>query len=523
MSNRNLSIGRSYWLQTSYLRYQAVQELKLRTEPESFLTASPHLGRLPLSMQPLRSLGPAEPLHQERSGEHLSPLVKLTTLLHLTLGLIRYEYGSVRPFHRGAPSARCLYSTELFVLPADRSWLGEEGAYRYDPLLHALERRQEGPVWDALEDALGLSLDGAEGALVLGADCWRIARLYADFAYNLATLEAGHAIAQLNVLASRLGYATTVHERFLDRQLIELLRMNGNAQAPLAVVVLWPQEKAAPAVEQERIALQEIGTRSAVSTRFEQEIGQCAELTSMMEASRLHHREELLLTEEEAFDSVAAHEHSADPCTELTCSAQQGRMPDLVDAIKSRNSGNDSIGLAATGRPIQFAELAGLLRELAAHPDVSELASEVGVYLVAHRVTGLQSGIYQFDLSRPALCPLAVQAEAGRLIERASVVDGKFINFRSLPVAFYFTVDAERALRRHGNRGFQISQMKVGRITHYLCLLAAAHGWFARPLKSYRDAEAEAMLGLSETTKMLAYQLVMGENHTPYLEFDMGL
>ncbi|ASS75447.1 hypothetical protein CIG75_10985 [Tumebacillus algifaecis] len=523
MSNRNLSIGRSFWLQTSYLRFQTMRDLEVRTEPEPFLTASSHRGHVPLSRETVRELGTVEPLHQLRQGTHLAPLVKLTTLLHNALGLVRYEYGSVRPFHRGAPSARCLYSTELYVIPADSDWLGEEGIYRYDPLMHALERIDLHTNWDVLENALGRSLAGAEGVLVVGADFWRIARLYADFAYNIASLEAGHVIAQLNMIATRLGYTPTVHEQFLDQDLMELLGMNEDVKTPLAVIVLWPQATAGESPKRELVRERKLIDMASVSTRFEREMNQCADLQQMMKASRLTSRVELELPEIDSSGVTEELVHTSASCVELVQRSTKSRHPDLLEALKSRNSANDRIGLNAVGRPLPFAELSGLLCELAANPEAIELAQEVGLYLAAHRVEGLQSGIYRCDLSVPALCTLTVQEDVGRAMERASVVDGKFINFRSIPLSFYFAVDLERTLQKYGNRGYQILLMKVGRLAQSLCLLAAARGWFARPLKSYRDAEAEEMLGIAQSTQIVAYQLVMGESDTPYLEFDMGL
>ena len=524
MHNRNLAIGRSFWLRTGSRRFETMRDLELRTDTEPFLTATPHFGRVPLSRETVGSFGLAEPLHQERSDADIAPLVRLTALLHGTLGLIRYEYGGVRPFHRGAPSARCLYSSELFFVPSDTRWLGEEGAYRYDPLMHALERRNKERVWPALERSLGLSLTGAQGVLVLGADLWRIARLYGDFAYNIATLEAGHVLAQLHVLGNRLGYAATFHERFLDHELIECLGMNGNVQTPLAVVVLHSSgEDGAGPFLHETVLLPEPEKAPNVSQRFVREMSQCIDLQQMMAASRLVCTDELVQRDLAEKSAGEREEGLYGPYVELAAQSEIRQPPELLDVIKTRNSGNDRIGLAAAGHPIPYAELSGLLRELAAHPDARVLAQEVGVYLAAHRIDGLRAGIYRCELSVPGLLPVRQQVDVGMLMERASVAEGKVINFRSLPAAFYLTVDFERMLQQHGNRGYQILQMKVGRLAHYLCLLAAARGWFARPLKSYRDEEAEEMLGISSTSQSVAYQLVIGENKTPYLDFDMGL
>jgi hypothetical protein len=304
-----------------------------------------------------------------------------------------------------------------------------------------------------------------------------------------------------------------------------MLGMNGDVQTPLSVVVLRTRGQEGETVPQEEPSAREMRESRelpSATARFAREMSQCIDLQTMMKASRLLSADELAPAEGVAAEMPEQGDAAESRLGRVSQSAESGWL-ELADVIKARSSGNDLIGLAATGRSIPCQKLSDMMEDLAAHPDARALAKEVGVFLAAHRVEGLTPGVYRCDLSARALHPLTQHVDAGRLMERASVVDGKFINFRSLPAAFYLTVDGERALQQHGNRGYQILLMKAGRLTHYLCLLAAARGWFARPLKSYRDEAALEMLGLAQTTENVVYQLVIGENKTPYLDFDMGL
>src|SRR5690348_16022861 len=137
MNNRTISIARTFLTDHSYYRYQAMKDLDLRTLAEPFMTEKPAQGIVPLPTRLMPALGSVDELQESVVPERTVEM-RLATLLHYTLGLVRYEEGGARPFHRVTPSPRCLYASELFVCPLTDAWIGEVGAYRYHPLQHGL-------------------------------------------------------------------------------------------------------------------------------------------------------------------------------------------------------------------------------------------------------------------------------------------------------------------------------------------------------------------------------------------------
>jgi len=531
MSNRDSAVGRKFLADYSYERYRSMKEIHVPERPEPFLSEKPAAGWFGLPARTVPTLGSIERLEERVSVEGVTPLERLTALLHYTLGILRFEVGTPRPFHRGTPSPRCLYATELFVCPAGVQWLGETGVYRYHPSGHGLERRRSLSGMPVIERAIGASLAGAEGVLIVSADYWRIAHYYVDFAFNISTLEAGHAIGQMHLLARRLGWRVTMHDCFVDRDLIDLLGLNEQSEAPLAVIALWADD----AREQDELTAREAERPASgggqtlaplpVSRRYDATTAQLTDLKGLMFASRYDSPDQFP-SGEESQAAVPASAKTPSLAIPLNWEGVAWQETDLREIMTNRNSGNDKIGLATQGRPVELSSVARMLSGLTAEQDPFWLQAfeQVDLYLVAHRVNGLQPGVYKIRLSELSLLPQHLGGE--EILERMqeiSTVSGKMINIRSLPFTIFLCANFDAAFDRYGNRGYQILFTKVGQVAQYLSLLAEAAGWFLRPVRSYYDVDAEWLLGIERTPTMIVYHLLIGEPKTPYLSFDLGL
>lgn len=518
MSKRDAAVGRKFLADYSYDRYRNLREIHIPERPEPILSTKPAEGWLALPAHTVPTLGEIDELSASLSLKGVSSVERLTALLHYTLGIIRLEAGTPRPYHRATPSPRCLYATELYVCPAGSGWLGETGVYRYHPVKHGLERRRAGAWLPVIERAVGRSLAGAEGVLIVSADTWRIAHYYLDFAFNIAALEAGHAIGHLHLLARRLGWRVTVDDCFVDQDLITLLGLNGQSEAPLAVITLWGDDLSGREPDGD-LSLSEL----PVSRRFDAITSQLTDLQGLMAASRYASKEEF--PDAGAFLPTAPDERS-DDAIPLQGDGVVWQESDLREILIRRNSGNDKIGLATGGRPVDLQRVARMLGGLAAEQDLFWLQAldQVDLYLVAHRVTGLLPGVYRMRWSDLSLLPLRTGGdEIARQMQDVSSVDGKILNVRSFPFTIFLCADFEAAFERYGNRGYQILHTKAGGIAQYLSLFAEATGWLLRPVRSYRDVEAEWLLGIERTPKVIVYHLLIGEPKTPYLSFDLGL
>lgn len=510
--NRDLTVGRNFIHSKTYYRFHTFQDLAFRPVPEIYVTEKPSSGLVQLTTDLFTNLGKMEQIYEIKPG---SLEKRLSTLLHYTMGLIRYEVGSSQRMHRPFPSPRCLYATEMYVSIPEEI-LGKAGVYRYNPLKHALEKRRAVAGWEQIESALGISLSGAQGVLLLGIDFWRIAYVYDDFALNLATIEAGHALGQTVLIARRLGWDLSVYDCFVDKNILSLLGMNEVTEAPLAIVVLWPH--GAKKIRQIRPFQAPSLPPLPTHHPFRREMDQCGDLVQMVQASRLQSNSELPAPKEEQPGSREREKA-------VVLEGKEGRWwnPNWLEAVKTRSSGNDRLGMMAT-EPLSFADLSKVLSVLMEekHPEWRVARNDIRLFLLANGVTGLVPGIYEVQRSPPALSPLTL-GPMESLLQELSIYSAKEWNARSLPASIFIAVDYHAALDNYGNRGFQIVQMRVGQVSQHLALTAAAMGWFLRPLKSFYEVEVEQALGLLSTNYTVAYQLILGKNKTPYLSLDLGL
>lgn len=132
--------------------------------------------------------------------------------------------------HRTAPSAGALYPLELYVV-------ADDGAARYVPRGHAIQRIAEGDLRSKLADA-ALDQDAvreAPAAIVVTAVPERTARKYGSRAERYVALEAGHAAENVLLEATALGLGAVPIGAFDDEDVRSVLRLPPDEQ-PLYIL-----------------------------------------------------------------------------------------------------------------------------------------------------------------------------------------------------------------------------------------------------------------------------------------------
>ncbi|XEC96275.1 hypothetical protein AB6A23_06960 [Paenibacillus tarimensis] len=561
----DLTIGRTFLHDKSYFRFTTMRELVDRTEPEPLVTAKPSLGIKPLPIGVTVRLGRLDGLAAEERSETeeseekpvMSGIEMLAALLHYTLGLLRYEVGSVHPFHRATPSPRCRYATELYVCIGEKqSVIDSEmaGIYRYHPVKHALETRRQGDYMASLAQAAGVSLSGVDFIIVVVSDFWRLACIYDDFSFHLAALEAGHVLGQLQLVGRAAGCRVHCHYGFVDSELERLIGLRESEECAMALLMFecgghaTRESGAAPRVHAGRLEAAPVSHSG--ESGFNARMAQCPELLAMVRASRITTRKEL-----DYWRSYGGESELPPQCREarsLTAAAftpgsekrpvsdmgSAGKAAGLIryadntgkwnneelaDALRTRSGANDVIGLTA-GSCLEWGDLSRVLKAYYSDRDPAWITCRNAMRLFAavNRVNGLPSGIYEVDSNGLGLLPVR-QGDISALLEEAYEAPGRVLNARSIPLSFFIAVHYESCLERYGNRGYQLLHLEVGRAAQYLAVLAGGAGWFLRPVKGYDDLLTEELLGLLRSPFTVAYQLLAGENRTPYLSFDLSL
>jgi SagB-type dehydrogenase family enzyme len=534
--NRDLKIGRKHLIDQVYYRSRMSADSHDGPVSYDIRYRQPVTELQPLPDRVTETLGGMDGLGQEYELERKERdgLADLSALLHLTLGPLRYEEGTYRAFHRGVPSPRCLYPTDLYVITGPDEPPLDSGVYLYHPLQHALEQRRSGAFWPYLERALGRTLSGSF-AVVIGTEFSRITHIYRDFGYTLMTLEAGHATGHLLLLSRRLGYEAQMHDLFLDEELIELTGLDGERETPLTVLVFEgrPQHEkgvSSRALPDQLPDLPPILAGSASDSAGAQAAGarQGQAAVQMAQASRLWTWSDLPHPASESELPLPQQEvpAAAVPLMDRAADETLWRLPALLDVIKERSSGNEKTGMMPALEALPFAAVSKLLRAYLdnAQPEWRDVREIVDVYVVANRVDGLTPGVYRLQEREGAGVLLPVwQGHIGERLQQISAYPPNFVNVIPLPLCLLFGVDVESQMRRHGNRGFQIAHLKAGQAAQYLGLAAGGLGWFSRPYRGFVSDLAESWMGIDSSSQTVLYSLLVGEHKSPYLSFDLGL
>lgn len=152
-------------------------------------------------------------------------LAQLARLLHLSAGVVRTAEGRYGTFlFRAAGSAGGRFPLELYVAVPDGSPL-PAGVHWYHPYEHALVRIAPAP-------------RGAAPTLVVTGVPWRTGWRYRERGYRHIYWDAGTMLSQFLAAADSAGLAATLHTRFPDEQIAELVGADRVHEWPAAVVVL---------------------------------------------------------------------------------------------------------------------------------------------------------------------------------------------------------------------------------------------------------------------------------------------
>ncbi|MFD2416233.1 SagB/ThcOx family dehydrogenase [Amycolatopsis pigmentata] len=157
--------------------------------------------------------------------------------------LLRHAYavnrkGDVRSF-RTTPSPGGLYPLELYLHSTRVDGL-PSGLHHYHPVRGELRRLHEG---DLARDLASCFVQGEivyDATILIFLTAWfeRVTFKYGDRGYRFALLEAGHVAQNLNLAAAALGLGAVNLGGFFDRELDDVLRLDGVTASTLYAVAI---------------------------------------------------------------------------------------------------------------------------------------------------------------------------------------------------------------------------------------------------------------------------------------------
>lgn len=116
-----------------------------------------------------------------------------------------WKYGKEKTMT--VPSGGGLYSLVLYLIELEDFSRLSRGIYRWNSVSSAFERMQEQGDLEDIENIVNgvPSLEGATGIMVIAADYGRVAKKYANKAYPLVLLEAGHSMQNAYLYCAEKG------------------------------------------------------------------------------------------------------------------------------------------------------------------------------------------------------------------------------------------------------------------------------------------------------------------------------
>lgn len=158
-------------------------------------------------------------------------------------------------------------------------------------------------------------------------------------------------------------------------------------------------------------------------------------------------------------------------------------------------------------RSMSLAQLAAVL-DASARPFAADFASTrfVQLYLYAHRVEGLELGVYRHWPERAALERIK---SGDQRVAAAGLSLGQDLAGNAC-VAFSMIADIERAVRAHGDRGYRYVHFEAGAIGQRLYIAAEALGLRATGIGAFFDDQVNRYLDLASGQGQVVYHFAIG-------------
>ena len=379
------------------------------------------------------------------------------------------------------PSSGNLHPTEFhFLTRGLKDW--PDGLYHYDPSRHMAEQRGRG-------DFAGMPASGtAPIVFVLTSIVWREAWKYGERAYRYCLHDMGHAWQALALGARAIGCEHIAVGNFVDDDVARIFHLNGD-EWPMLIVGL----------QGESIPVRESDTGETVW--FGGEANQLSRETIVHPLiDRIHSATKRSNSRGGNLFAESAPTGSGEMKLPSPASSTRG----FGQISRMRRSALDFLG---GKRSMTLAELSAILA-ITAQPLSADFAGTrfIQLYLYAHRVDGLQPGVYRFWSEYAEL----EQVRSGdQRVAAAGLSLGQDLAGNAC-VTFSMIGDLERAARSYGDRGYRYVHFEAGAIGHRLYLAAEALGLGATGIGAFYDDEVHRHLNLMPEQGQVVYHFAIG-------------
>lgn len=377
------------------------------------------------------------------------------------------------------PSSGNLHPTEFhFLTQGLKGW--PDGWYHYDPSRHMAEQRGLGPF------EMELVSVRAPIVFVLTSIAWREAWKYGERAYRYCLLDIGHAWQALALSAQAIGCQAHATGSFVDEELTNMFHPNPD-EWPMLMVSL--RGKSIPVRERDTCKTDWFGGRANLLS---------SETITLPLIESIH----LATKQNSGGPSFAEPAHTGSGEIELPAPDSSTRS--FGEAARMRRSALDFVG---GERSITLAELSAVLA-CAVQPLSADFAAPrfIQLYLYAHHVDGLQTGVFRFW---PEHAELEQVKNGDQRAAAATLSLGQDLAANAC-MAFSMIGDLDRAVGAYRDRGYRYVHFEAGAIGQQLYLAAEALGLGATGIGAFYDDEVHRYLDLTVNRGQVVYHFAIG-------------
>jgi SagB-type dehydrogenase family enzyme len=391
----------------------------------------------------------------------------LARLLHYSAGIVRRRTIRGREIaFRAAACTGAAYHVELYVVCGDLDGL-PAGVYHYSVHDEKLRTLRRGDFRGALASAAGESEPAAEALIVLTSVFWRNAWRYEERAYRHAFWDSGTIVANILQLAASRGTKARVLAGFIDRDVNQLLGVDGEHEAAVCLVPLGRSADTGEQPPKIEPINPEVEPASAAEIEYPA-------------IQQVHHASSLAAHEDvERWRAGGSARSTLDHVGQTRISSLAAR--DVAQVIEGRGSARRFREGA-----LSMSELDSLVRAAVA-PLPLDFQPMTELRLVVNHAERLERGLYACDASELSV------VHTGRLEVQATHAALDQWLAGDAAVNFYFLGDIDHILASYGNRGYRAAQLEAGIRGGCVYLSATALGLRVTGLTFYDDVAARLL------------------------------
>lgn len=404
---------------------------------------------------------------------------------------------------RAAPSAGGLYPAELYLISVGTAEL-PPGLYNYQVKTHSLIRFWDSDVWPKLKSATFWhpAFDATRLALATTAVFYRSAWRYQDRAYRRIFLDTGHLLGNIELAGGLTDYRPHLIGGFLDDALNELLYLDAQQEAAIALIPLADLRQLDQNLPPYRTALPS-GIKTDYSDIRDGELLAYCHQATKIDADTTGPQGWTLVDQPPEEDK-----YNFPFCTKVSTKSQPIDWGDHLTGLETtilrrrstREYNGGAIALAQLNAILDFAYHPNHYSHQGLDPAPDFFAQQlISTFVAVLSVNGLDDGCYyyapmaeelrqvRFKNFRQELHYLCLGQELGR--DAAAVI--------------FHTADLKKAVEKLGDRAYRYLHLDAGHLGQRINLAALYLGVGVSGIGGFFDDQVNQVLGIPEDEAVL--------------------